>query len=99
MADAVPGDGRVTAVVGTVVVDEPAPLPSWPNVSDPQQRTDPLEATTHVCEEPAATAEAVNELGSVSAVGGPKVPTAAPNWPTEFRPQQTSCPAVVIAQV
>src|SRR5207249_119337 len=103
MALVIPGTGP-----DGVVDMEPSgdPLPSWPQVLSPQQRTVPSWRRAQVCQPPAETATAVVMPLTVTGVGlkvdgrlgtGSLVPL--PSWPRSFCPQQRTVPSPGSAQV
>src|SRR5207249_2940087 len=83
-----------------------APLPIWPQVLSPQQRTVPSWRSAQVCQPPAEMATAVVIPLTVTGVGlkvdgllgtGSLVPL--PSWPRSFCPQQRTVPSPGSAQV
>src|SRR5207249_4118392 len=94
----------VTGADGVVEI-EPCgdPLPSWPQVLSPQQRTVPSWRSAQVCQPPAEMATAVVMPLTVTGVGlgvsavGETVPL--PSWPRSFCPQQRTVPSPGSAQV
>src|SRR5580765_3377246 len=82
-----------TTFVGVHLVSL-VPVPSWPNLLDPQHQATPDASTAQVCSQPALIW--VNVWPPRTATGTLR-PTLvpSPSWPNVFRPQQYASPTVV----
>ena len=78
-------DGIVEIVSGAV------PLPSWPKLLSPQQRTVLSRKSAQLCSAPGARAAGVMSLTVTGTEELVVVPF--PSWPSLFRPQQRTVPS------
>ncbi len=74
------------------------PSPSWPELSEPQQRTSPPERRAQVWAPPAAIPVASTRPGTATGVALAAV-VPLPSWPLSLAPQQRTVPVRVSAQV
>src|SRR5689334_11445736 len=77
-----------------VVLDWTASVPSSPETLSPQQKT-PSRVSAHVCDRPAATADASDDSGTRSGDSDCGMSPCGPSWPAALLPQQSTSPSKV----